>query len=448
MNRWLGLGLLLIAAGALALRSPQPGLRPMHNDEGVNAVLAQKLWQDGVYKYNPEEFHGPSLHYATLPFINLSGAQDVTQVDETTLRRVTIFFGVAAIILIFLLADGLGRATLPAAILFALSPAMVFYSRYYIHEMLLVCFTMLTLGAGWRYSRTRHMGWAMVCGLGLGLMYTTKETFVIALLAIFLALGLTVLWTRTTQEKVVRDPFYWNPQHIVLGLLCAALVSTLLFNSFGKNPAGLVDSLKTYLPWAHRAGNSPHVHPWYYYFQRLFWFHAPNGPFWTEGHILVLALIGTLAAFTKKNLGSVHPGLARFLALYTIVLAIAYSAIAYKTPWCMLGFLQGMILLGGVGVVALYNLCKAWLPKALLSIVLLAAATHLGWEAWRANYGVTRDEKLWAADSRNPYTYSQTLPNILELVQHVQGVSKFHPDGANMLISVIAPDSDYWPLPF
>jgi hypothetical protein len=107
-----------------------------------------------------------------------------------------------------------------------------------------------------------------------------------------------------------------------------------------------------------------------------------------------------------------------------------------------------MILLAGIGVVALFSISKSWTSKAVLTVFLLFATTHLGWEAWRANYGVTHDNKLLAADRRNPYTYSQTLPNILELVQRVQAISKVHPDGPDMLIKVMAKNHDYWPLPY
>src|ERR1041385_2456625 len=142
MNRWVGLGLLLITAGALALRGPQLALRPMHNDEAVNAAKIKGLYQNGRYTYDPNEHHGPTLYYATLPFIWLSGAQDYDHLTEIPLRAVSVFFGLALIALVWFMADGLGRtAALVAGLLTALSPAMVFYSRYFIHEMLLVCFT-------------------------------------------------------------------------------------------------------------------------------------------------------------------------------------------------------------------------------------------------------------------------------------------------------------------
>ena len=67
MNRWAGLGLLLIILGALALRGPELALRPMHNDEAVNAEKIKGLSESGQYKYDPNEHHGPTLYYATLP---------------------------------------------------------------------------------------------------------------------------------------------------------------------------------------------------------------------------------------------------------------------------------------------------------------------------------------------------------------------------------------------
>ena len=36
--------------------------------------------------------------------------------------------------------------------------------------------------------------------------------------------------------------------------------------------------------------------------------------------------------------------LVRWLGFYTVALTGAYSLVTYKTPWCMLSFLHGMIL--------------------------------------------------------------------------------------------------------
>ncbi len=194
------LGLLLAASVALALRCPRLEQRPMHNDEAVNAEAVNaikfgQLWEHGLYKYDPDEHHGPALFYSTLAIARLTSSPDFDHLTATKLRLVTVLFGVGLVLLLPLIADGLGRrATVWAALFTAASPAMVFYSRYYIHEMLLVFFTFLALAAGWRYWRTRRIGWALLAGAATGLMHSTKETFVITLVAAALALALNRPW--------------------------------------------------------------------------------------------------------------------------------------------------------------------------------------------------------------------------------------------------------------
>src|SRR5215510_6046021 len=89
---------------ALALRLPRLGERPMHNDEGVNAIKFRALWEHNSYKYDPTEYHGPSLHYSTLALGRLTGAPHFEQFTEARLRLVPALFGVGLILLIPLLA--------------------------------------------------------------------------------------------------------------------------------------------------------------------------------------------------------------------------------------------------------------------------------------------------------------------------------------------------------
>src|SRR5439155_8336424 len=199
----------------------------------------------------------------------------------------------------------------------------------------------------WRYTRTRHIGWALLAGASLGLMHATKETFVIPVAAMALAGLVVALWFRRTGAAI--PAIAWNSKHALAALATAMVVSVILFTSFFTHLSGPLDSLRSYLPWLHRAGgHSAHIHPFSFYLQRLAVFHQGNGPVWSEGLILLLASVGAFAAFTRKGLAAVNVWLARFIALYTMLLTLAYSLISYKTPWCMLGFLHGMILMAGI----------------------------------------------------------------------------------------------------
>ena len=187
--------LVLLAIGAAsALRLPQLELRPMHADEAVQAARFRDLWQQGQYVYDPNEFHGPTLIYATLPSATVGGAADFADTTETTYRLVPVLFGIGLVVLMFLFVDGLGiTAVFVAAVLVAVSPAMVFYSRYYIHETLLVFFTLAAIGCGWRYVVNRKLVWCLLAGISVGLMQSTKETAAISYLAAVFAT--LVVWS-------------------------------------------------------------------------------------------------------------------------------------------------------------------------------------------------------------------------------------------------------------
>jgi uncharacterized protein (TIGR03663 family) len=444
MNRRFTLVLLLAASVALALRCPQLGRRPMHNDEAVNAIKFGQLWEHGSYKYDPDEHHGPTLYYATLAYAWLTRPRDLEHVTETDLRLVTVLFGVGLIFLLPLVRDGLGRnGSLWAAFFTAISPAMVFYSGYYIHEILLVFFTLLALAAAWRYWRERKLGWALLAGGAVGLMDATKETFVLALAAAGLALAANHMWKRwlDASPAPAKTPRL-RPGHLAAACGIWLAVALVFFSSFFANADGPLDSLKTYAPWLRRAGgDSPHIHPWYFYFQRLLFFHAGRGPIWSEALILCLAGLAALAGFTRRGLADASAGFVRFVALYTFALAAAYSLLAYKTPWCLLGFWHGTILLAGVGVVVLRRAIKQRWACAAVTTLLLAGAVQLAVRSWQSM-------GEYAADQRNPYVYAQTSPNLLELVHRLDSLAAVHPQGRQMPVNVIAQEGDCWPLPW
>jgi predicted membrane-bound mannosyltransferase len=229
---------------------------------------------------------------------------------------------------------------------------------------------------------------------------------------------------------------------LVAAILVWLDVGLILFSSFFTNPRGFLDSILTYSTWFGRAaGNSPHVHPWSFYFHRLLFFHSGHGPVWTEGLLLALAVFGATAGFARRNLAGASAGLARFLAFYTFMLTAIYCLISYKTPWCLLGFWHGAILLAGVGAAGLVRRAKQPLWRMAICLVLLAGAGHLAWLAWQANFE-------YAADRRNPYVYAQTSPDIERLAKLVKSIAAISAEGRHTLVYVAAPEDDYWPLPW
>jgi hypothetical protein len=222
------------------------------------------------------------------------------------------------------------------------------------------------------------------------------------------------------------------------------IVAALFFSSFFRNPPGIADSIRTYGAWLDRAGGqSPHVYPWWFYFQRLLFFHVAGGPFWSEAFIAVLAIVGGGAAFARYGLSGANADFARFLAFYTVVLAAAYCVISYKTPWCALGFWNGAILLAGIGAAALLNMAKYQWARLAMRGALALGILQLAAQAWQAS----ADEKL-CASPRNPYVFAQTSPNLLQLVAKVAAITSAQPTEKTTEIKVLAPQNDFWPLPW
>ena len=123
----------LITAVAAFLRFFALSLKPFHHDEGVNGFFLTTLFRDGVYKYDPANYHGPTLYYISLAFAKVFGLETVS------VRASVAIFGVLTVILVFFLKRYIGKiGSLFAGLCIALSPGMVFISRYFIHEIFFV----------------------------------------------------------------------------------------------------------------------------------------------------------------------------------------------------------------------------------------------------------------------------------------------------------------------
>jgi uncharacterized protein (TIGR03663 family) len=309
--------------------------------------------------------------------------------------------------------------------------------------MLLVVLTFAAMVAGWRYVRTRRAAWCIAAGACVGLTHATKETCVIAWGSMAAALALALGWERLIRRRRValRPLLRWKV--LAVSVAVAAAVSAALISCLFRNPGAIADSLGTYGTYLSRANAAGrHSHPqWHYYLRMLLWARYGSGPVWTEALIVALAVVGAVAALAGRHNRGADGALLRFLAFYTACMAIAYSAIPYKTPWCMLSFLHGMILLAGVGAAALIRLLPGRALKAAAGCALAAGAVHLAWQAHRASH-VCYD------DPSNPYVYAQTVDDLVRLARRVEQLAGASPLGGDLPIDVVCTEDDSWPLPW
>jgi uncharacterized protein (TIGR03663 family) len=429
---------LALTAG-LALRAARLDARPMHHDEANQAVKFGTLLERGEYRYDANDHHGPTLYYLSLPAAWLRGQRTLASLDERTLRGVTVAFGTGTILLLPLLSAGIGRTAVAAsATLMALSPAMVFYSRMFIQESLFACFTLAFVIAVGRMVTGGGPTWSIAAGVAGGLAIATKETSAIVVPAALVACALSWRWPGPARLTVSRP----DARSAAAAVGVAFAIAVIFYSSFLTFPAGLIQPFLgagTYLD----RGVDPasHAHPWHYYVGLLA-YSSSGGLQWTEALVLVLAIAGAAAAWWLPDRARPNRTFwARYLASYAALTTAIFSGIPYKTPWNLLPFYAGVLVLAGIGLSRLLHAHPSRAVRGALAAGFFAASAHLGWQAWRASV-------TYAADPRNPYVYAQTVPDAVRMAVRISNLAALHPDGTHMQVSVIAPPYEQWPLPW
>jgi uncharacterized protein (TIGR03663 family) len=368
-----------------------------------------------------------------------------------------VAFGAATLLLLLLLSRGIGRTAVAAsAWLLALSPAMVFYSRMFIQESM---FTFFSLGFAIALGHLASGGgraWSLGAGVSAGLAVATKETSAIVLPAAVLAC--VIAWWSLGPERPPLSRRILRSAAVVIGV--AAAVAALFYSSFLTFPAGVVEPFRGASTYLNRGVDpATHVQPWYYYL-RLLALSSSGGLRWSEGLVLALAAVGAVAAWgisrarssgTARAQSRALPGAAstsservfwaRYLTCNVVLTAAIFSAIRYKTPWNLLPFHVGAIVVAGMGFSTLVHATSSRLLRGAVIASFVVASGQLGWQAWRASV-------VYAADPRNPYVYAQTVPDAVRMAARIRDLAAVHPDGARMQVSVIAPASEQWPLPW
>ena len=89
-----------------------------------------------------------------------------------------------------------------------------------------------------------------------------------------------------------------------------------------------------------------------------------------------------------------------------------YMVIPYKTPWSLLGFYHGFILIAAVGASEILKNLKTRPIKIAASVLFAGFLLHLGWQAVQMNF-------KYDADVSNPYVYAHTDKDIYRLIENI-----------------------------
>lgn len=423
---WIGIVIL-----SLTLRLQNLEERPIHADEATGArILAGQLAGED-YQFDPQHFHGPLLSLSSQPIARSRSETSWSELSTTTLRLSTVIAGLLVVFTPLLWRRSIGSwGALAAAALLASSPLMVYYNRMYIHESLLTLFAMLACAAVLRLTEQPGKRIAIASGLCIGLMFATKETFAISILAWLPAVGLCY-WRQQANDARHLCP---NLRIYLLPSVClaitAAFTAAYFYSDGFRSMQGIIDAVRTYFVYETTAGHEKDMG---YYLKLLIWPKQQLGIWWTEVLIALLAVIAVAFAVVKR----VPNPAVLFLAVATVCHFIIYSCIGYKTPWLMMVPWAHACLLAGYAFSYFPNLKTR--SRFLLTLLLLTGL------AYQTKQSIHASGRL-ANDSRNPYAYVPTSKDAAKVERWLHELRAL-PDAPTLTpIGVIG--QGYWPLPW
>jgi len=436
---WLTCGFVVLSL--VLLRVINLDLRPLHNDEGVNHYFLMQMSKLGYYPYSHANYHGPSYFYLSRLIISLFGD------DPQVMRFPAVLSGLGSLsTLFFLLPLVRSRLVILALAFTGCSASLVFVSRYAIHESLFLLGGNLLFFGAFCWHRTQRWRYHLLSGVGLGLLVTTKETFIISLFCCFFAFhslgNIKYTWKILIQQH----------QKLALGLFVSSLLVLFLFTGGGIWMSGLKEMVLAIPQWIGRnETDTGHFKPFFHYLWmmvgeqgigplhvlRLF---SPIGvrglTFGAEWQFLLIipALLLGYFSFTDDQRSTYRNEflLLRFSLIWSITAFLVYSGVKYKTPWLIINLSFPLSLLLACTLHLLLD-CYPWLSKGLIASGLTTALFLTLIFNFAIPYG-----------GSNPYSYVHTSPGMLHLLKDVSQYAK--QENRPLRLQVAVPQ--YWPLPY
>lgn len=425
--------LALIFLLSLIVRLAFLDLKLFHHDEAVHAWFSWRLLTEGVYQYDPC-YHGPVLYYVTGGVFAVLGDSDFTA------RLVPAILGALLIPLlvpIYRLGYLDRRQTLVAALFLALSPELIYFSRFLRNDIFIVFFTLLLLVALLLYFERGQARYAVLAGVAAALGLATKENMPIVL-GIF---GLYLIWLIATRRFVL--PRRW-PLHLIAGAAAAGIILVLLYSSFFQHPEiALTWWQKAITHWWEMHSIERIAGPPYFYIILLLLYEAP---------LLILAIYGTAQFIVRKKPSTDEPPrksvaelaavslaqlrgevaatvkavcsptlrnyeFTRFCIVWMLASLAAYAYIGEKVPWLVIHQILPMIF------VAVYCMSDKKMIWVGITIVFFAVMT--------AHVAFT------PADINEPIVQVQNSEDLREVFALI--------DASNSSAIV---SNEYWPIPW
>jgi uncharacterized protein (TIGR03663 family) len=444
---------ILILILAFILRFLVLDLKLLHHDEAIHSWFSYELLTRGAWQYDPS-YHGPFLYFVTAGMFALIGPSDFAA------RLLPSLFGFLVIPLVYCIYQ-LGyinkNQTLVAAIFLAISPDMIYFSRFLRHDIFMLFFTMLLLVAILYWFERQQTRFAVLAAVAAAGALSCKEEMP------FIFMVFVLLFAFAAWKGRFTLPPRWKADLILFIVLIIAIMSvlysafffhidTLIGQNFGITAQGIHFEANT-TGWYRAIEHWTAMHnqqrlggPMYYYIPLFLLYELP---------IFILALIGTLrfitaglhpirfmkrvmnwirdrhftlsvrdlAAISRQDLlagqerDAKSEEFFRFCICWMLATMIFYAYVGEKVPWLIIAQLLPMCF------VATYNLNWQKTAFALAGCVFLIVMT------WHVAFV--------PVDINEPIVQVQNSEEMREVMALMDASDR-----------VVIASKDYWPLPW
>lgn len=435
---------LLLLLLTIIIRFWNLDLKLFHHDEAIHSWFSFNLLTKGEWVYDPS-YHGPFLYYVTAGMFALFGASDLVA------RLLPALFGTLLLPLVYCIyrLGYLTKAqTLLVALFLAISPDMVYFSRFLRHDIFMLFFTLLLLVAILYYLERGQTRYIIIAAIATAGALSCKEEMPVILL-IFVAFFGYALW-----KKRITLPLQWK-YDLLIGILLTTALLVTVYSAFGMHPETLVGQnfQVNSTGWYQAVDHWVAMHeeqrlggPFYFYIPLYLLYEVP---------IFLLAIVATIQFLVKdinpapavrriKNwiatrrfelpvgdlattsLNQIRTSRVpadkselffQFCIFWMILTMAFYAYVGEKVPWLLIHQLLPMCF------VATYKLNWQKIAFALIGCIFLALMT------WHVAF--------IPADINEPIIQVQNSENMREVMGLMDASDK-----------VVIASKDYWPLPW
>ncbi|MEM4347201.1 MAG: TIGR03663 family protein [Candidatus Altiarchaeota archaeon] len=412
------------------LRIYQLDLRPAHFDEGggyAHGIL--NILRGGIYDYNPD-FHGPFLFHITALIFFLFGINDIT------LRITEAIFGVFSIFLMYPIRKEFSRVSFLAVSAFlAISPSLVYFSRFALHDSYFIFFTFATIVSFLLFIRKKKKIYAYSTAASLSFLFTVKESAYITFAIFFSYLLLEFLYLliknkRKANNKILEISKKKNLETIFSCIIIFIFIFTLLFTSFFRNFNNLEVAIKKPITnWIHRIETGQgYYKPLTFYFEILMQFELP---------ILIFGVLGIfLTIFTRKP---VH----RFFAYFALTSIAIYHYIPYKMSNMVVNISFPLILTSGIFFDFLSEKIDKFRKKAKIYFFIITYLVLLLSSIYILQNSIITNFVNYNNEPENKMVFVQTVDDIKQLLKEIERISERAPQGKMIEIDISIPQTEY-----